>query len=146
MSRRPERKVLADINVVPYIDVMLVLLVIFMITTPLLTQGVDVSLPQAHAKGLAEENRIPLVVSVNQQGQYFLNANDQPTAAIDEKELLTQVLAHEKLATRRNGQSRPVYVKGDQYVEYGKVVRAMTVLQQAGVEHVGLLTREPDNR
>ena len=134
-----KRGVLAEINVVPYIDVMLVLLVIFMITAPLLTQGVNVQLPKAQAKAIESQKELPIVLSVNAQGQYFLNIADQPSQAIDESALMTRVAAALALASREHTQ-RPVYVKGDQRVDYGKVVAAMALLQQAGADQVGLIT------
>ena len=140
-SRKSSRKrgVLAEINVVPYIDVMLVLLVIFMITAPLLTQGVTVELPKAEAKAIEAQKELPIVLSVDAQGQYFLNIADQPSQAIDESALMTRVAAALALAKSEHTQ-RPVYVKGDQRVDYGKVVAAMALLQHAGADHVGLIT------
>jgi biopolymer transport protein TolR len=134
-----KRGVLAEINVVPYIDVMLVLLVIFMITAPLLTQGVNVQLPKAQAKAIESQKELPIVLSVNAEGQYFLNIADQPSQAIDESALMTRVAAALALASSEHSH-RPVYVKGDQRVDYGKVVAAMALLQQAGADQVGLIT------
>ncbi|MCH9769325.1 MAG: protein TolR [Gammaproteobacteria bacterium] len=131
---------LAEINVVPYIDVMLVLLVIFMITAPLLSQGIHVSLPQARAKALANSRKLPVIVSVDRLGHYYLNVNKKPSLAINGQQLLTQMAARVKLAT---SQHRPltVYVKGDRNVDYGKVVHAMVLIQAAGVKQVGLITQ-----
>lgn len=143
---RPKRRhLMAEINVVPYIDVMLVLLVIFMITAPLLTQGIQVTLPEAQAKKLPESEKPPLIISVDAHGLYYLNAGDHPNEPMDQKQLLIQVNAYQKLA-REKGYTRQVYVKGDRHVSYGKVVQAMVLLQRAGVDHVGLLTKQPSRR
>ncbi len=137
MSKR--RESLAEINVVPYIDVMLVLLVIFMITAPLLSQGVDVKLPQASAKALPPSKALPLVVSVDQLGRYYFNQAPQPKKAIPEKELLYRIAALLQIAKEQH-QVKPVYVKADKAVAYSKVVTLMALLQKAGVADVGLIT------
>ncbi|KTC86700.1 protein TolR [Legionella brunensis] len=134
---------IAEINVVPYIDVMLVLLVIFMITAPMLTQGVTVDLPKAASQTLKPTEREPIIVSVNQQGDYFLNINAAPDNPIEPKALMVRVAAELELA-RQNNQPINVLVKGDQGVAYGKVVGAMSLLKQAGAEQVGLLTDSSD--
>ncbi len=126
---------MAEINVVPYIDVMLVLLVIFMITAPLLTQGVKVDLPQADAKPMEEDAKRPLVVSVDREGQYHITYDDDRTQAVDGEELLRQAGA---IITANPG--IPVLVKGDRAVDYGQVIQAMVLLQQAGAPNIGLLT------
>ncbi|MDI9819459.1 MULTISPECIES: protein TolR [unclassified Legionella] len=130
---------IAEINVVPYIDVMLVLLVIFMITAPMLTQGVTVDLPKAASETLKPTEREPVIVSVNQQGEYFLNINTNPDYPIEPKALMVRVAAELELA-RQTNQTINVLVKGDRGVTYGKVVTAMGLLKQAGAEQVGLLT------
>lgn len=130
----------AEINVVPYIDVMLVLLVIFMITAPMLTQGVTVDLPKAaSSESLKSTEHEPVIVSVNQQGEFFLNIHAQPDSPIAPQALMVRVAAELELA-KQNHQSINVLVKGDQGVAYGKVVAAMGLLKQAGAEQVGLLT------
>lgn len=141
--RKIKKRPVAEINVVPYIDVMLVLLVIFMITAPLLSQGVNVNLPQAQAKALSEQDQTPIVVSVNSQGDYFLNLSSTPMTPINPQDLMSQVSAYLMLAKQHN-QVRPVYVKGDREVNYGRVVQAMVLLQKAGADNVGLIT-EPGN-
>ena len=131
---------LAEINVVPYIDVMLVLLVIFMVTAPLITQGVKVDLPKAEAQPLEEESKPPLVASVDAKGQYFLNVGDsqqEPMSAVD---LATLVAAHLQVEP-----NTPVVVKGDGAVAYSEVVRLMVLLQRAGAPSVGLMTSPPEN-
>ncbi len=138
MSRLRQRKLMAEINVVPYIDVMLVLLIIFMITAPLLTQGISVDLPEAGAEPLDPElmqDNEPLVLSINSEGQLFLNVGGDEETPIDEQTVLTRTAA----VLRRNAQT-PVLVKADEAVPYGRVVTAMVILQQAGAEKVGFIT------
>lgn len=130
-----KRRVMAEINVVPYIDVMLVLLIIFMITAPLLSQGVEIELPTADANPISPDQQEPLVVAVNKQGDYFLNIGDHPEAPIKAQLMVNRVAAVLKLRPET-----PVLVRGDKDVDYGKVVRAMVYLQQAGVAKVGLMT------
>jgi biopolymer transport protein TolR len=132
---RPKRRPIAEINVVPYIDVMLVMLVIFMITAPLLKTGVEVELPQASAKPIKETPSEPLVLSVNSDGDYFLSVGADPEAALDEQSLMALVAA-----VIRRDPKKSVLVRGDRSVDYGRVVRAMALLQAAGVPQVGLLT------
>jgi biopolymer transport protein TolR len=130
---------MVEINVVPYIDVMLVLLVIFMITTPLLTQGVKIDLPQASAKPLSSKDKEPVIVSVDKFGRYFLNIDAAPDKPMAPEELATRVAA-ELVVDKQQGIERPVLIKGDKDVDYGKVVQAMVLLQQSGVANVGLMT------
>lgn len=140
IRKKPVRsKPMADINVVPYIDVMLVLLVIFMITAPILTQGVTVDLPKAASAPLKAADREPIIVSVNRNGEYFLNIYANPESPIEPQALMVRVAAELELA-RQSSQALNVLVKGDQGVAYGKVVAAMSLLKQAGAAQVGLLT------
>jgi biopolymer transport protein TolR len=132
---RKRRRLMSDINVVPYIDVMLVLLIIFMVTAPLLTQGVKVNLPKAAAKTMPPEKMDPVIVTVNHSGQYFLNINADPRAPISSGSLQQKVRSVMSATPNRK-----VYVRGDQSAEYGQVVQAMVLLQQAGVGSVGLVT------
>jgi biopolymer transport protein TolR len=133
------RRLMGDINVVPYIDVMLVLLIIFMITAPLLTQGIKVDLPKAGAEPLDPallKNAIPLVLSVDRTGALYLNiGGGNPQAALG----ADIVAARAEAALRRNPEL-PVLVKADNRVEYGSVVRAMVILQKAGAKKVGFIT------
>jgi biopolymer transport protein TolR len=138
-NKKLRKSPIAEINVVPYIDVMLVLLVIFMITAPILTQGVTVDLPKAASEPLKAADRDPIIVSVNRMGDYFLNIHTNPDLPIAPQALLVRVAAELELA-RQSGQALNVLVKGDQGVEYGKVVSAMSLLKQAGASQVGLLT------
>lgn len=144
LRKKPARtSPIADINVVPYIDVMLVLLVIFMITAPMLTQGVTVDLPKTASDTIKSSGREPVIVSVDQTGAYFLNVHSNPNAPIEPQALRVRVAAELALA-RETGEKRDVLVKGDQGVPYGKVVEAMSLLKQAGAEQVGLLTDSSD--
>lgn len=138
-KRAVRARPMADINVVPYIDVMLVLLVIFMITAPILTQGVTVDLPKAISESLKSADREPIIVSVNRDGEYFLNLSDAPELAMPPQALMVRVAAELTLASESH-QAMNVLVKGDQGVEYGKVIQAMSLLKQAGAVQVGLLT------
>jgi biopolymer transport protein TolR len=129
---------MGEINVVPYIDVMLVLLIIFMITAPLLTQGIKVELPKAAAEPIdarAANNLEPLVLSVDARGRLYLNVGATPQQPIDDATALARATA----ALRRAPQ-RVVLVKGDAAVNYGRIVTAMVMLQQAGASKVGFLT------
>lgn len=137
-----KKQPVADINIVPYVDVMLVLLVIFMITAPLLTEGVNVQLPQAQAKILSKEEQQPIVISVDEMGLYYLNIAEKPQQPLNPQALLTRVMAELRIAQEQK-QQRTVLVKGDALVNYGKVVGAMVLLQQAGVDQVGLMTQTP---
>jgi len=139
MRRRQKRRPIAEINVVPYIDVMLVLLVIFMIATPLLMQGVSVQLPQTKAKAIPPRKELPIIVSIDRQGQYYLNVSKHPKQALSARTLMTQVAARLSIAKEKH-EEKPIYVKGDRHVDYGKVMQAMILLQKAGADHVGLIT------
>ena len=130
---------MGEINVVPYIDVMLVLLIIFMITAPLLTQGIKVDLPKAKAETLSAHNNLePLVLSVDARGRLYLNVGANPQQPLDDATALARATA----ALRRSPQ-RVVLVKGDRAVPYGRVVTAMVLLQQAGASKLGFLTEPP---
>lgn len=139
-SCRIKRKRMSEINVVPYIDVMLVLLIIFMVTAPLLTQGVEVTLPEAASKTLDENAEEPLVVSVNREGRYFVNRGDNTDKALGSDELIKRVKII--LAQRKD---KMVYIKGDRDASYGQVVTVMALLQESGVTELGLVTRSPDD-
>lgn len=134
---RPRRRPLSEINVVPYIDVTLVLLIIFMVTAPLLQNGVDVDLPQAAAKPVPPADAPPLIVTVAADGRFFVGLGDE-REPVSVRELLVKV----KAVLRHRPETR-VLVAGDDRVAYGRVVQVMAALQRAGVEQVGLLTRPP---
>jgi len=135
---RVRKRPMSEINVVPYIDVMLVLLVIFMITAPLLTQGVKVDLPQAATEPLGAEQQEPLVLSVDNDGRMYLNVGGDP-----EQPLETSIILARTAAILQQQPRTPVLVKGDRDVDYGRVVQAMVLLQQAGATSIGLMTDPP---
>lgn len=139
VPRRPKKQPMSAINVVPYIDVMLVLLIIFMITAPLLSEGVKVALPQANAKPITKQQHEPVVITVNRKGRYFLNIGDNPKKAVDATTLVSRVAA----VKRQRKSSMSVLVRGDRRAKYGDVVNVMALLQQAGVDDVGLITKTP---
>lgn len=136
-GRGKRRRPMAEINVVPYIDVSLVLLIIFMVTTPLLQSGVDVDLTKvdAEAKTADPNKEPPVVVSIKAQGELFVDVGNQKDVAVDNNGLRDMVLAAIK-----GKPGREVWVRGDQAVEYGKVLTMMASLKQAGVPKVGLMT------
>ncbi len=136
-----KRRSVSEINVVPYIDVMLVLLIIFMITAPLLKQGVDVDLPTAPANPLDAESPEPIVISVDREGLMYLNIASNPDADISADSLVKQV----KAALSREPK-RPVMVRGDANGRYQNVVGTLVLLQQANVESVGLVTQPEETR
>lgn len=136
MSRvNQKRRAMAEINVVPYIDVMLVLLIIFMVTAPLLKQGVDVDLPQAPANPMDVNSPEPIVISVDKDGLYYLNVSSNPDKAQDSQSLVDEVKA-----AREKDKKRPVMVRGDKNVIYQNVVSVLVLLQKANIESVGLVT------
>ncbi|ACD30459.1 protein TolR [Francisella tularensis] len=133
-----KQRPMVQINVVPYIDVMLVLLVIFMITTPILTQGVKVDLPKAQSEKIPSNDSKPIVVTVNKQGEYFINqgVNDPKTA------LSSGALANAVVSLSQQNPGKPVYVRGDSSASYGEVVKAMALIQKADIDKVGLVTED----
>ena len=135
-----KRRAVSEINVVPYIDVMLVLLIIFMVTAPLLKQGVDVDLPTAPANPLDAESPEPIVVTVDKSGLMFLNIAVDPDTQISAEALVEQV----KSALSQEPK-RPVMVRGDANGPYQNVVATLVLLQQADVGSVGLVT-EPEEK
>ena len=137
-NRGGARKPMGEINVVPFIDVMLVLLVIFMITAPMLTQGVQVDLPQVSSEPIdSTEESDPIIVSVDRDGDYYLSVGGEESS-VDLDELADRVNI---LFERRPG--TPVMVRGDRSVSYGQVVTLMSTLQMAGVSNVGLISEPP---
>lgn len=137
--RRPRKKPIAEMNVVPYIDVMLVLLVIFMITAPMLTQGIEVDLPEAEADALSINDQQPLIVTVKANGSFWLQSDPTTRTEISMQNLPSEIRALRQV----RGEKLPVLVNGDQRVSYGRVIELMSSLQQAGVTQVGLLTELP---
>lgn len=135
--RKPKRKLVAEINVVPYIDVTLVLLVVFMITAPLLMQGVKVELPNADSAPLDTKNNEPLIVSIKADGSYWVDVkgtNETQTLALI-KDRVAKIL--------RQKPKTPILVWGDGAVDYAVVVNLMSELQLAGAPSVGLVTEPP---
>ena len=133
--RHKKRKLKSEINVVPYIDVMLVLLIIFMVTAPLLNLGVDIDLPKSNAKSI-EQKKEPIVVVVDSQGNYSLKMQDLPQEEVDAAMLSAKVSAF-----IQTNPDVAVFVAGDQTVNYDTVYQAMVILQLAGVERVGLMSK-----
>lgn len=141
MSLKPrkkrERKIVSNINVVPYIDVMLVLLIIFMITTPMLTQGVKVNLPNASAKSIPNTSKKPLILTVDKDGNFYSNIGSKTTLPVSIYNLKNIVNQN---FTRNS--KLPVYVRGDTDTSYGQVVRLMVTLQKIGISNIGLVTQD----
>jgi biopolymer transport protein TolR len=138
------RRLMGEINVVPYIDVMLVLLIIFMITAPLLAEGVKVTLPKAGAQAIPPDmlkDTKPIVLSIDAQGQLFLNYHDPEDAPIDAATVEAQAAA-----VLRRAPETVVLVRGDYRVAYGEVVAAMVILQRAGADKVGFVTQPPEKK
>ncbi|MEM6513577.1 MAG: protein TolR [Pseudomonadota bacterium] len=130
-----KRKLMGEINVVPYIDVMLVLLVIFMVTAPLLTQGVEVELPKAAAAAMSSDDTQPLVLSVDSDGNLYINVGDDEDKPQSGDEIVRRVNV-----TLQSVPGKAVYVKADRAVEYGYVVGAMVLLQRGGATNIGFVT------
>tara|TARA_R110000782_G_scaffold149008_3_gene241719 strand:- start:4820 stop:5242 length:423 start_codon:yes stop_codon:yes gene_type:complete len=139
MRQRIKKRPMSEINVVPYIDVMLVLLIIFMVTAPLLSQGVKVDLPQAPSSPLPPNEKEPVIVNVDKDGNYFINYGEAQDKPVSADALLNRVSALLKYQP-----GIPVLVGGDTNVAYGHVVQVMTLLQQAGVPSVGMITDPPE--
>ena len=136
-GRRRKRKLKAEINVVPYIDVMLVLLIIFMVTAPLLNLGVDIQLPQANAAPI-DAQKDPVMVEINAAGQYFLKLQDAAPEELDEAALQAKVAAF----VRQNPDTA-VFIAGDTKAEYGLIYRGMALLQSAGVKKISFMGEPP---
>jgi biopolymer transport protein TolR len=134
-GRRKRRKLKAEINVVPYIDVMLVLLIIFMVTAPLLNLGVDIQLPQSKAKSV-QNDKEPAVVSVDKDGKLYLSLGTSQREVIEPTALVAKASAFV-----RQNPDVPFLIAGDQRVDYGRIYQAMVLLQQAGVAKVGLMSQ-----
>ncbi len=136
---RSKRRLMGEINVVPYIDVMLVLLIIFMVTAPLLTQGVEVDLPKADAEPIQNDQQTePLVLSVDRDGNLYLNVGD------GEEPIDAQTAAGRTAAVLRRAPDTPVLVRADEAVPHGVVVRAMVLLQGSGAKKIGIMTDPAD--
>lgn len=140
MRQRIKKRPMSEINVVPYIDVMLVLLIIFMVTAPLLSQGVKVDLPQAPSSPLPPNEKEPVIVNVDKDGNYFINYGED-----QDKPVAADVLLNRVSALLKYQPGIPVLVGGDTNVAYGHVVQVMTLLQKAGAPSVGMITDPPEN-
>ncbi len=134
MARRG-RKLMGEINVVPYIDVMLVLLIIFMLTAPMMSQGIKVDLPKAGAESLKPSDQPPLILSVDKAGRFYLSVSSRPEDPLDGDTVMQRVSA-----VLRRAPETTVLVKADAAVAYGKVVQGMVLLQRAGAQQVGFVT------
>jgi len=134
-GRGRRRRPMAEINVVPYIDVSLVLLIIFMVTAPLLQTGVDVELPQAEAKSVDPQQDLPIIVSISAEGRLFVDAGNQEDIEVGPDELTAKVT---EALQKKPGLA--VLIRGDKTVDYGKIVMVMASLKNAGVPSVGLMT------
>ncbi|MFT4824057.1 MAG: biopolymer transport protein TolR [Halioglobus sp.] len=138
MARNKKHRPIVEINVVPYIDVMLVLLIIFMVTAPMLMQGVKVELPEASSDPVENQDSEPLIVSIKSSGELFLNLGSGEDLALS----LATIKQRVSVVLRRNPK-KPVLVWGDKAVAYGEVVTLMSALQEAGAPSVGLVTESP---
>ena len=136
---RRGKKVMAEMNVVPYIDVTLVLFIIFMVTAPLVTQGVKVELPQAASEVIQPKQEEPVIVSIDAAGDIYVDLGESPDEPIDEETLVTRVAGIKKYKP-----ATEFLVRGDSGVPYGRVVEVMSMMQGAGIESVGLLTEPPE--
>ena len=135
---RSKRRPMSEINVVPYIDVMLVLLIIFMVTAPMLMQGVKVDLPEASAEPVENQDSEPVIVSVDGSGKLYVNLGS------NEEQVLSLATVKDRVAAIiRRSPDKPVLIWGDQAVPYGEVVTVMVALQEAGAPSVGLVTEDP---
>jgi biopolymer transport protein TolR len=148
LPKRTRAPVDAQINIVPYIDVMLVLLVIFMMTTPIMEQGIEVDLPTSSETGtrpveFAEQQ--PSIITINKNGEYFINSLDSGTdSSLESKRLALSVIAGRIAARLEIYPNMKVFVRGDAEVAYGSVVALMSFLQDNGVQKVGMITQSID--
>jgi len=128
-------RLVSDINVTPLVDVMLVLLIIFMVTAPMMTQGVDVDLPQTTTLPLRQQDE-PMIVTIKGSGEIFLNKTQCSQA----------VLKQQLLAKSTDEQERPIYLQADRQVPYGVVVAVMATIKDAGFNKLGMVTRPPEEQ
>ncbi|HIE78845.1 MAG TPA: protein TolR [Candidatus Thioglobus sp.] len=141
LPKRSRPQIEAQINIVPYIDVMLVLLVIFMMTTPIIEQGIEIDLPSAEANIVDFSEQQPTIITINKEGDYFINSLDENTAKLTDGELLPLgIIAGRVRARLEIYPKMKVFVRGDREVAYGSVVSLMSFLQKNGVEKVGIVT------
>jgi len=141
---RKKRGVMAEINVVPYIDVTFVLLMIFMITAPLVQTGVDVDLPEAEAEQVDLQDQTPVIVSIKKDGSFYVylgNGDEDADTPLDIDVVRTRVAA-----VFRNNPKAQLYVRGDHEVDYGSIVKLMVELKHTGAPKVGLMTAPPPDK
>jgi biopolymer transport protein TolR len=145
LPKRARPEIDAQINIVPYIDVMLVLLVIFMMTTPIIEQGIDVDLPAAEAQMVDFTEQQPTIITINRAGEYFINsmADEGAEVSTGERLSLGRIAARVQARLQIFPQMK-VFVRGDREVAYGSVISLMSFLQKNGVERVGIVTESPD--
>ena len=130
------KKRMAEINVVPYIDVMLVLLVIFMVTAPFLMEGYRVKLPEAKARAIDKSSQQPIIVSVDEKGRLYVNLGSDTNSPVDADTLVQRVKSR-----RKQDKDVPVLIKGDTHADYGLVINAMSILMRAGIDDFSLVTK-----
>ncbi|MGH8596039.1 MAG: protein TolR [Gammaproteobacteria bacterium] len=135
---RRGKRLMAEMNVIPYIDVTLVLLIIFMITAPLITQGVKVELPQAPSEVIQPSKTEPVIVSIDAGGRVYVDVGEKPEAPVGDVTLVTRIAGISKYRPETD-----FLVRGDAGVAYGRIVEVMALMQSAGVKNVGLLTEPP---
>lgn len=138
MSRRKKNKIISEMNVVPYIDVMLVLLIIFMVTAPMITQGVKVDLPNSQNQEVDMDGKDPMVISVNVKGEYYMDTNDTESFSLE------KIIESYNKRKLEEGKLK-VFIRGDEHVGYGKIIKLMSDLKHNGVGDVGLITEDPSN-
>ena len=138
--KKPELN--ADMNVVPYIDVMLVLLVIFMVTAPMLTTGVDVDLPKEQTTSMSQ-NQLPVIISLTSSGEIFISYENNMDMPVSEPELIDTLTTLQAQSSTESGQPIQIMINADQNNQYGAIMTLMANLQQAGIQKVGLLTGAP---
>lgn len=141
---RKRRGPMAEINVVPYIDVTFVLLMIFMITAPLVQTGVDVDLPEAEAESVDLQDQTPVIVSIKKDGSFYVdlgNGDEEASVPVDLDTIRTKVAA-----VFRNNPKAQLYVRGDHEVDYGSIVNVMVELKKTGAPKVGLMTSPPPDQ
>lgn len=146
LPSRARPKINAEINIVPYIDVMLVLLVIFMMTTPIIEQGVEVDLPQAESNMVTYAEQLPTVITIDKQGNYYINSlHDTDSADLEEGEKVSLSVAIGRVMARLDTYPQmKVFLRADKEVNYGIAVQLMALLGQNGVDKIGIMTEDPE--
>ena len=140
--RREKKALNAEMNVVPYIDVMLVLLVIFMVTAPMLITGVDVDLPKEQTNTMSQ-SQLPVIISLTGNGEIFISYENNIDLPISEPELIDTLSNLQNQSSEVGAQPLQVMINADQNNQYGAIMTLMATLQQAGIQKVGLLTGAP---